>query len=404
MSSNKYLERKKRIEILKSKGELDEVKKLEDTNTWSDNLLKFLETLFTEKLNIEINIFEEDCRDVWETAFTHKTYDRNHNYESYEFIGDRMLKSLFPLSIIEMVTATNPGIKIKESILTRAESYYMNNIYLSTLTDKLKLYDYVRLEFKDNFSDPKFIKGDLFETLFGAVSFICIMRGKTIISYQVLKDMFENIFSYCKIEIDLEQFNDENPVTAVTQIFKGLSNNDTDFDFTIDEGSNKIKTAKIVLSDNILSIIKQEIKTSIKPVFEISSRDGESLSMEKFKKNFYKQYFEYLISKGITKEFTEGYKFKKNIDSLESKFKDQDLDFDITNLYNKILLQNKKFKFKKIVIWTDKKINDNKYDREQLIGYYDSGEEKIINSFVCEKSKKEKPIMEIKSIIEYLKL
>lgn len=398
---SRYTYRNNEIQrIRKIVNQTDEDKQILDsfikTNMWVDSLIVFLKDLLNNKLQINANFFTEDVYDIWENAFTHVTYDRVDNYENGEFMGDRLLKFIFPFSISIKLRDDNSSFIPTEAMYTRAESYYMQNIKLSELTEILGFFKFLRISF--DITDSKSIKGDLFESFFGAIVLICIKKSKENIINNLASSLLTNIFSYCKISINMEEFKIENPITAVTQLFQILSR-ENEKPIIREDSQTKTKTGILEIPKQFLEIALAERKVYLDSKFVYKST--QTLSNEAFKKELYQKLYEYLSSKGIDKKFAEQYKFKKLVRDLEIIYNKKN-ENKKQDLYSEIISKNKKMGYVEINFWTDKKINDEFTDREQLVGILPSGEQVVLKSFSSNKVGNNKFENQIKAILEYL--
>ncbi len=122
-----------------------------------EDLKKFLE---------EILLIEIDNLEVYESAFTHSSYNANNNYQRLEFLGDAVLNQI----ISEYLFKKYPH--EKEGFLTKERATYVRKEVLGMIAHELKLKELLKLgrgEELDGGRDKISILSDLFEAFIGAL-------------------------------------------------------------------------------------------------------------------------------------------------------------------------------------------------------------------------------------------
>ena len=119
---------------------------------------------------IKASLIEEDERKlffndtnmvIWANAFTHETYSPSNNYEDLEYIGDAILKSVFPCYLRALFP------KLNKANYTEINVAYMSKMQQANLSRKMGLRKYIRVanEIAANLK----LESDVFESFFGAL-------------------------------------------------------------------------------------------------------------------------------------------------------------------------------------------------------------------------------------------
>ena len=131
---------------------------------------------------------------IWITAFTHETYSPTDNNEDLEYLGDTVLKSVFPKYLMRRFP------ELHKRDYTELNTYYTSNIFHAQLTRSMGMGELVRFKGLDR--TILNIEGDMFEAFFGALDTITDMikpgLGITI-CYRLIEYLFNDI------EIDLDR-------------------------------------------------------------------------------------------------------------------------------------------------------------------------------------------------------
>lgn len=158
---------------------------------WQDNLKRFLQKLLgkiIEEQQIPLYV-DESAMKVWMTAFTHETYDPSDNYENLEYLGDRVLKSVFPKYLMKRFP------QLHKNDYTELDNMYMAKIKQSEFATKMGLGDHLR--FKGITGAILNLKTDVFESFFGALDTvsdaIAIGLG-TVNAYNMIVDLFADVY------------------------------------------------------------------------------------------------------------------------------------------------------------------------------------------------------------------
>lgn len=131
---------------------------------WLQSLQSFLNTLLTPILpkdEVRYKYLGATQMAIWETAFTHETVSPSNNYEDLEYLGDMVLKYVFP----KYMMARMPH--LSKSEYTELNVAYMSKMYQARLAQEMGLPQYVRVQGLDRVILN--IEADSFESFFGAL-------------------------------------------------------------------------------------------------------------------------------------------------------------------------------------------------------------------------------------------
>jgi dsRNA-specific ribonuclease len=183
------------------------------TEIWRRELHTFLQTLLTQFLGSETAtaLLTPEYMPAWERAFTHMSSEPTDNYEFYETLGDKILKSTFAVYMTDKMG------ELSSQAMTEYENRYMSKMFQRQLADRFHFSDYIRI--RDSEITVS-IKEDLFESFVGAL-------------YEVTQKMygrgpgFDFAYRFLFYAMQGVEFNPEyihgHPKTQVTQIFSRLA-------------------------------------------------------------------------------------------------------------------------------------------------------------------------------------
>ena len=144
------------------------------------------------------------CLKMFQTAFTHKTYDADDNYELVELIGD----SIVNYSVIRYLREWDSKI-VSVKYLTRLKHNITSKKELALIAEKAGFFKYIRMgedltikfqamnqDFKHNNKDYKSILEDSFEAFIGTVSILVdketgVSGTGTEIGYRIIKSFLK---------------------------------------------------------------------------------------------------------------------------------------------------------------------------------------------------------------------
>jgi dsRNA-specific ribonuclease len=101
---------------------------------------------------------------IWARAFTHETVSPSDNYEDLEFLGDAMLKAVFPKYLMKRLPYLHKG------EYTELNVAYMSKIMQAQLSRRMGLTEYIRVTGIDRAILN--LETDVFESFFGALDMI----------------------------------------------------------------------------------------------------------------------------------------------------------------------------------------------------------------------------------------
>lgn len=177
---------------------------------WLQRLQLFLDKLLTPILpnRTTRNFYlQPKSMAIWATAFTHETVSPSDNYEDLEFLGDAILKAVFPKYLMRRLPHLHKG------EYTELNVYYMSKMRQAELARKMGLSEYIRVAGIDRAILN--LETDVFESFFGALDTISDMSSPGL-GFANCYNMIIHIFQ--DIEID-ESKGRGSPKTQVIQIF-----------------------------------------------------------------------------------------------------------------------------------------------------------------------------------------
>ena len=184
-----------------------------NTNTqkqWLQELQSFLNVLLTaiiKNANERYRYIDAAAMKIWVLAFTHETFSPSDNYEDLEFLGDAVLKAVFPKYLMKRLPHLHKG------EYTELNVAYMSKIMQAKLARDMGLSNYIRVKGIDRAILN--LETDVFESFFGALDTISdsITPG---LGFANCYNMIVHIFS--TVEID-ETKGRGSAKTQTIQIF-----------------------------------------------------------------------------------------------------------------------------------------------------------------------------------------
>lgn len=181
-----------------------------DETKWLQSLQSFLNGLLQPiiKNQSERNRYlDANAMKIWATAFTHETVSPSDNYEDLEFLGDAMLKAVFPKYLMKRFPHLHKG------EYTELNVAYMSKIKQAELAQSMGLNNHIRVAGIER--SILNLDTDVFESFFGALDTIsdAIVPG---IGFSNCYNMILNIFQ--NIDID-ESKGRGSAKTQVIQMF-----------------------------------------------------------------------------------------------------------------------------------------------------------------------------------------
>ena len=317
---------------------------------WLQEFYEYLKDLLNrffpedKKKYIDVILNNETLKKYWIPCFTHKTANPNpgENYDSVETLGDGTIGYCFKFYIKE----TDPS--ASDSRISNLNQLYDSKIFQSKVGKKMKLHEWL-ISCGMN-TDRMDINEDLLEALCGTIDIILFEKsGKLGIGISVLYNLVKLIFEDVEFESDAEK-NIEPDKTYVRQIFqlsvfkpevlehytdlkkpkeipqelwkkivkdinKGLQPYPNIYPVRIKEDSNdhpglnivekKLPSGKIsfeiyILKEQVMKLRKYGIRL---PPEEIKIGESTKSTRKIAEKEAYTRAKEFLISKGMTREW-----------------------------------------------------------------------------------------------------
>jgi dsRNA-specific ribonuclease len=238
---------------------------------------------------------------IWETALTHDTYDSQNNYERLEYLGDAVLKFVFPLYLSRAYPQfTNHN-------LTLLNNAYMSRDHQVAFSKKLGLVELVRTAVPGFFPYPA--QGDIFESMFGALNEVgdkITPATGSIYCYNLIINLYQ------ESEITVDHGMGANK-TQVTQSFSRFGLDVPEETVSVSKKGNTSTTTITV------SLTRQQMAWLKKHKFKISNPiigKGSGPTIIVASLNAYIAAGQTLMRLGYTHEFVSTLRRTKELESL----------------------------------------------------------------------------------------
>ncbi len=256
--------------------------------------------------NDRMKFLDADAMLIWGAAFTHQSYDYNYNYESLEYVGDALLKHIFPQYMIRRDPL------LTEEDLSNLNTNYMATVYQAQLSQKMKLSADGKLrQVGYDWAGP-LLDADLFESFFGALSTIGdnITFGLgTVYSYNKLALIFKDI----KIE---EKYKEGSSKTQMQQLFSRFQLKtpiQEDIEIPINDNITRSRVT-IRLTDEQRAFL-ENYGVRIKVTDPIGVGIAQTKAQAEYQA--YSNALEFLADKGITTKWAKDIKEQKDFELPE---------------------------------------------------------------------------------------
>lgn len=148
---------------------------------------------------------DNNAMEIWKKAFVHESIDATNNYEELEYLGDAILKSVFPKYLVRRIP------NLSESRYTELYRYYMSKMEQAKLIDELGLAKFIKTAGPISTN----MKADVSESFFGALDTVSEMITNGL-GYINCNNMIVYLFSDKNLDMDQAE---GAPKTLVQQIF-----------------------------------------------------------------------------------------------------------------------------------------------------------------------------------------
>jgi ribonuclease III len=132
--------------------------------TWTRDLQQFIYQLLEPIIpNQQERLKYIDAKAMadWVPAFTHESFSPSNNYESYEYLGDAILKAAFPKYLLRRLPHLDQG------ELSELNTYYMSKMKQAEISQKMGLAKHLRvIGLQGTITN---LDTDMFESFFGAL-------------------------------------------------------------------------------------------------------------------------------------------------------------------------------------------------------------------------------------------
>ncbi len=290
-----------------------------------DNITAVVETVLEKYLkntNVDISTFlEGDYRSYWIKAFTPSITSISNNFESFEYLGDKIYGATLSRYIFARLGVALP----EPNILTKLYNKYSGNRILSVFSRKLGISNHILLLEDMNSTElPTKMYADLFESFIGCLQIVCdnIRPG---MGYLVCHEfIFSLLDEYQTLDNDRKQ---EEKIVAIESFFRMTKpTNDPPFEpEIISDPVTRQTTYRLKFSTQHIQAITSGIGgTPLERIYESKENDREDARVSLYmklaalieRKTLYTEYIPYnlpahIFEKGFTKETKDLLKEKK---------------------------------------------------------------------------------------------
>jgi hypothetical protein len=262
--------------------------------------------------------FSEENMEIWMKAFTHETYSKN-NYDTLEFLGDRLLETIIPKMIY------NKYYDLDEGQLTQIKINNVREEAFVLLVKKYGLDKLIRCKGIEKKQIP-ILYGDIFESFIGALYDVSNTIGLGV-GYIVCENVVINLFNDM-INLDMIYGPEINIAQQMIAKFKGDDNlvkaaKDYFELVTIKQkgalNTYKLKLKKVLIDDMIeytgINLYENDFVKKDGTISSVSinnEKDAEKILYAKVIKKF--------ESIGFTRESMYKYKFDKDMNKASEYY------------------------------------------------------------------------------------
>lgn len=296
-----------------------------------------------------------DAMLIWSTAFTHETYSPTYNYEELEFLGDAMLKAVFPKYIMKRFP------NFRKNDFTNLNTSYMSKMYQATLAREMGMGPYIRVKGLNNVILNLYT--DVFESFFGALDTISDMIAPGL-GFANCYNMIVHLFSTREID---ESNRQGSAKTQVIQMFVRF-----DLPKPIEERNDQPSgvTFSVVLEYPHLQFLQAQGINITNPV--IGSATASTKADAEFQA--YNMALRTLDKYGVNTEWAE---HTKNV-----------IDFSIPEVYKQIPAMMARYQaegYVSVYFFISRKTSTKEGSVVQLIGVKENGDNIVLESLFTSK-------------------
>jgi len=154
-------------------------------------------------------------QDLYEQAFTSKSYDPKINYEVFEHLGDASANSFVPWYFFRRFPQFNctEGVQV----LARLKINYSSKQTFSSIAEKLGFWPHIRASAAEKQSSRKALLEDVFEAFIGVTIYILDEEFAVGVGFNVVYDILKSIYDEMPISLKFEDLYDAK--TRLKELF-----------------------------------------------------------------------------------------------------------------------------------------------------------------------------------------
>ncbi len=234
-------------------------------------------------------LLDKESMNLYDQAFTHKTYSATHNYEFFEFLGDTTLNKIIAWYLSRRFPQLNcpEGVKV----LTRLKINLISKKSFVDFAKQLHFWDFISadMDIRQNKMDKSL--EDVFEAFFGVTELLVDTKIRQGAGYSLCYNIIEKLMDKREISLKYEDLFDAK--TRLKELFDFYGETLGKLSYTNDK-VDRIQFVKIILErPNRDKILLGEGSGALKAQAE-QKASSEALNT--------------LKTMGFTKPLSEGYK------------------------------------------------------------------------------------------------
>jgi len=288
-------------------------------------LFKYLHEILSTFLDTDKipTILNKQSMELWKSCFTHITYDPDHNYETLESVGDKVLSYTFKTMLYQKF----PDITASE--LNNLDQHYMSTHLQSLMSAKMGLTNWLRVNGEVPKTSEK-IREDLYEAFFGTIDTIMIKKYGVGYGVRVCMKFMEKMF-------DIEFNRDIEPAkTFVFQIFERLGNKegiDSSTVQKIQDDESAVWCTTVIINSLGLDLLRKAGKD-----LGMTPKKWTATKMTKkpVEQAVYAEVMYYLLERGITSKWVQEIKRDTVVDTQIGQENYRQILYKAKNINSKI--------------------------------------------------------------------
>jgi dsRNA-specific ribonuclease len=165
--------------------------------------------------NVIEKLLDEESMKLYDIAFTHPSVDNEFNYEYLEFLGDGVINTAIVWYLSKRFSNLKGSKGVK--VLARLKINLVSKKSFAKFASDLNLWDYISCSENIRATSKKKVLEDVFEALFGAITYLMDYKIFTASGYAVVYAIVSNLFDEMDISLKYESLFDAR--TRIKELF-----------------------------------------------------------------------------------------------------------------------------------------------------------------------------------------